>query len=152
MAADALEAALRRGVARALNERDLVSWAREVGALLPFGAVVALHGDLGAGKTTVARALCEGLRVVDVSAVTSPTFAIVHEYDTPGGVVAHADLYRLRDARDLDNLGWDDLVARARATLVEWPDRVPAAIPPDAVHLRLAHDAQDSNRRIIVVE
>ena len=125
-------------------------WGVRVGTLLPHGSVVALHGELGAGKTTLARALCEGLGVVNEQ-VTSPTFAIVHEYDTASGVVAHADLYRLKNSGELENIGWDDLVARARVTIVEWPERAPEAIPGDALHCILAHTAAGEVRALTVV-
>jgi tRNA threonylcarbamoyladenosine biosynthesis protein TsaE len=131
------------------TESEQDAWGTQFGAALPYGAVIALHGDLGAGKTTLARALCKGIGVDDLDAVTSPTFAIIHEYQAGDDVVVHADFYRLRDARDLENLGWDELLARARAVIVEWPDRVPDAIPADAVHLRLEHDAEHPDRRVV---
>lgn len=123
----------------ALDEAAMASWGRTLGRLLPSGAVIALHGELGAGKTTLVRALAEGLDVLDLAAVTSPTYAIVHEYATPHGPVLHADLYRLRRREELEPLGWEEAVAGARATLVEWPERAPAALPADAWHVILAH-------------
>ena len=134
-----------------LTEAEQDSLGEGLARTLPHGAVVALHGDLGAGKTTLARSLCKGLGVIDLQAVASPTFSIVHEYETPNGVVVHADMYRLRDARDLENLGWDELTSRAMAVIVEWPDRIPEAIPANAVHVRLAHDPARHDRRLIQV-
>jgi tRNA threonylcarbamoyl adenosine modification protein YjeE len=122
-----------------LTEEEAAEWGRALGAALPRGAVVALHGELGAGKTTLVRALSEGLGVHDVSGVTSPTFAIMQEYETARGAVLHADWYRLRRAEELDQLGWDELVASARATLVEWPERAEERLPADVVHVWLAH-------------
>ena len=133
------------------SEAEQDAWGVEFGASLPRGAVVAMHGDLGAGKTTLARAICKGLGVLDASLVTSPTFAIIHEYETHDGVVVHADLYRLKSELDLDNLGWDELLARARAVIVEWPDRAPGGIPSSAVHVSMRHDPDTANRRIVVV-
>lgn len=123
----------------ALDEAAMASWGRALGRVLPSGTVVALHGDLGAGKTTLVRALAEGLGVLDRADVTSPTYAIVHEYATPLGPVLHADLYRLRRREELEPLGWDEALAGARAALVEWPERAPAAVPADAWHVTLAH-------------
>ena len=134
-----------------LSEAEQDAWGEGFARTLPHGAVVALHGDLGAGKTTLARSLCKGLGVIDLQAVASPTFSIVHEYETRNGVVVHADMYRLREARDLENLGWDELAARARAVIVEWPDRIPEAMPANAVHVRLAHDPARHDRRLIRV-
>ncbi len=131
----------------ALTEPELVAWGRAFGRALPSGAVIALHGDLGAGKTTLVRALCEGLDVHE--AVTSPTFAVLHEYAAAGGTVVHADLYRLRRPSELEQLGWDELLARARAVLVEWPDQGGEHIPAAAMHLHLAHVPGDPERRLL---
>lgn len=85
--------------------------------------MITLAGDLGAGKTTLVRAICEGLAVADVSAVTSPTFALIQEYAAPRGTIVHADLYRLKSSAELDALGWDEILATADVLLVEWPER-----------------------------
>ena len=82
-------------------------------------AVVTLEGDLGSGKTTLARAICAGLGVSALGAVTSPTFSLVQQYDSPRGPVVHVDLYRLRHESELEALGWDELVATAPVLLVE---------------------------------
>ncbi len=118
---------------------QLVERGRAIGATLPEGTVLALHGELGAGKTTLVRAICEGLGVYDLGEVTSPTFALLHEYDSARGLVLHADLYRLRSPGELEQLGWHELLHRAAAVMVEWPERGGEMIPPDAVPLQLAH-------------
>jgi tRNA threonylcarbamoyladenosine biosynthesis protein TsaE len=124
---------------RWLDRATLEAWGRQFGALLPLGSVVALHGDLGAGKTTLVRAIAAGLDVMELDAVTSPTYALVHEYDSPHGIVLHADLYRVRRPEELEQLGWDDALRAARAALVEWPEQVHGAIPAMAWHIELAH-------------
>jgi tRNA threonylcarbamoyladenosine biosynthesis protein TsaE len=124
---------------RWLDLAGLEAWGQRLGALLPHGGVVALHGDLGAGKTTLVRAMAVGLGVADLDAVTSPTYALVHEYETALGPVLHADLYRVRRPEELEQLGWDDALRAARAALVEWPEQVPGALPADAWHVALAH-------------
>lgn len=106
-----------------------------IAAGLRAGDAVALWGDLGAGKTTLARAILQALGVEED--VPSPTFTIVQAYDTPGLAVAHFDLYRIRQARELDELGLDDALAQG-AVLVEWPERAPERLPADTLHVRLS--------------
>ncbi len=125
----------------------MAEWGRAFGAALPHGAVVALHGELGAGKTTLVRAIAAGLGVLDLAEVTSPTYALVHEYRAANGVVVHADLYRLRRADELDELGWEELLAGARAALVEWPERADGRLPVTTRHLALSHLPTDPERR-----
>ncbi len=122
-----------------LTREESTAWGRALGAALPAGTVLALHGELGAGKTTLVRAICEGLGVFDLGAVTSPTFALLHEYESARGLVVHADLYRLRLPDELEQLGWNELVQRAVATLIEWPERGGEYLPVRSVHVWLGH-------------
>jgi len=101
---------------------------------LRAGDAVALWGDLGAGKTTLARAILRALGVTEE--VPSPTFTLVQSYDTLPPV-AHFDLYRLKSAREMAELGFDDALEDG-AVLVEWPERAPEALPPEALHVRLS--------------
>lgn len=101
---------------------------------LAAGDAVALWGDLGAGKTTLARAILHAMGVTED--VPSPTFTLVQSYDTRPPV-SHYDLYRLKHARELEELGFDDALAEG-AVLVEWPERAPEALPPEALHVRLS--------------
>jgi tRNA threonylcarbamoyl adenosine modification protein YjeE len=105
-----------------------------IAAGLKAGDAVALWGDLGAGKTTLARAVLRALGVAED--VPSPTFTLVQSYDTPHLAVSHFDLYRLKQARELEQLGFDDALEHG-AVLVEWPERAPEALPLDALHVRL---------------
>jgi tRNA threonylcarbamoyl adenosine modification protein YjeE len=100
---------------------------------LTLGDAVALWGDLGAGKTTLARAILQALGVTEE--VPSPTFTLVQSYDTRPPV-AHFDLYRLKHAREMQELGFEDALDNG-AVLVEWPERAPEALPPEALHVRL---------------
>ena len=109
------------------------------GALRP-GDAVALWGDLGAGKTTLARAILRALGVKED--VPSPTFTLVQSYDTEPRI-AHYDLYRLKQAREMEELGFDHALMEG-AVLVEWPERAPEVLPPDALHVRL--NLQDGAR------
>lgn len=118
---------------------------RALAARLAPGAVVALHGDLGAGKTHLVKGLAAGLggRADDV---TSPTFTLVHEYDTVPPLV-HADLYRVDGDAEAAALGLDDWIAAGDAVVVvEWPERAPGLLPADTLHLHLAHLGGDRRR------
>jgi hypothetical protein len=116
---------------------DLEATARlgsAIAAGLGVGDAVALWGDLGAGKTTLARAILRALGVRED--VPSPTFTLVQNYPTLPPV-AHYDLYRLKSTREMEELGFDDALSQG-AVLVEWPDRAPEVLPPEALHVRLA--------------
>jgi hypothetical protein len=102
---------------------------------LRAGDAVALEGDLGAGKTALARAILVALGVSE--AVPSPTFTLVQHYETARLIVSHFDLYRIRAESELDELGFDDALANG-AALIEWPERAPRRIPADALHVHLA--------------
>lgn len=117
-----------------------------LGALLQPGDFVGLIGDLGAGKTELSRGIAEGAGVPK-SEVASPTFAIVYPYK--GRITLfHADLYRLADEEELYATGFFDLVNGGEgAFLVEWIDKVPAAMPVDALEVRI--EAPDLDRRLL---
>lgn len=114
-----------------------VALGRALAARLAAGDVVALHGDLGAGKTHLVKGIATGLggRADDV---TSPTFTLVHEYDT-APVLVHADLYRVESEAEAAALGLDEWMEGGAVVVVEWPERAPGLLPPDALHLTLAH-------------
>ncbi len=112
-------------------------------AAMPRGAVLYLEGDLGAGKTTLARALIQAL--VPGARVKSPTYALVETYDTPRGELYHLDLYRIADPAELEFLGLDD----ARASwIIEWPERGGDRIPPPFLHLTLEHSTEGRLARL----
>ena len=120
-----------------------------LGRLLRAGDVVLLDGMLGAGKTTLVRAVATSMEL-DIGAVASPTFVVIHEYARPGGgspdhpELIHVDAYRLQDASDLDSLGWDTVVARLRtnaALVIEWAERLgsSAIASSEPARLRIEH-------------
>jgi tRNA threonylcarbamoyladenosine biosynthesis protein TsaE len=119
---------------------------RALAGYLQDGDVVLLHGDLGAGKTTLAKGIASALGVSDV--VSSPSFALVNEYDTESAAVSrlfHLDLYRLRDENDLASIGFDDLVASAPgAMLIEWPERAAAALPERYLLIEIENRGSDT--------
>ena len=119
--------------------------AGRIAPLLEPGDAVALWGDLGAGKTSLAR---EILRVLGVTEdVPSPTFTLVQTYDTPRLTVAHYDWYRLKSARELNELGFREALEDG-AALVEWPERAPDYLPDETLHLRLSIDGEGRRVKI----
>jgi tRNA threonylcarbamoyladenosine biosynthesis protein TsaE len=119
----------------AATATDLQAIAARLGRLLAAGDVLALIGPLGAGKTTFVQGLARGLEVPPDRHVASPTFALVNEH--PGRVpLVHADLYRINDARELDELGLADAYDRA-AVAIEWLDRFPDAAPGERLTIEL---------------
>lgn len=122
--------------------------AGEVLAALPGRAgatVIALSGDLGAGKTTLTQAIARKLGVTE--SVISPTFVIMKEYSVSSGQYArlvHIDAYRLESSAELERLGWREILADAGTlVLIEWPEKVPEAIPTDALRVSLTHRSDD---------
>ena len=104
----------------------------ELSRHLTSGAVVALYGDLGAGKTAFVRGLARGLGFTD--RVTSPTFTIVNEYD---GLLFHFDMYRLSSADELFDIGWEDYLKRGAVCAVEWSENIDNAFTGDEIIVRI---------------
>ena len=129
-----------------LTRDELVAWGTRFGRELASPAVVALAGELGAGKTTLARAICAAYGVLDP--VTSPTFALVHQYRGAPAMVFHLDLYRINSPGELANLGWDELLDSNAVVLVEWPERAGGTLPPSTTWIGLSHvpGAPDARR------
>jgi tRNA threonylcarbamoyladenosine biosynthesis protein TsaE len=99
--------------------------------------VVALEGELGAGKTTLVQAIARGLGVTEPA--SSPTYALVHRYAGRRGPVFHLDCYRLRSPAEAADLDWEGLLTEGDAVLVEWPERAGAWLPPPTRRYRLHH-------------
>jgi tRNA threonylcarbamoyladenosine biosynthesis protein TsaE len=119
-----------------MSEPELVAWGEQLGADSHARLVIALTGELGAGKTTLAQAICRGYGVTEP--VTSPTYAIVHEYSSPRSQVFHIDLYRIERTEELEQLGWADIVDSNALVIVEWPERAGNLLP--AGHLPIVLD------------
>lgn len=117
---------------------------RALAATRPAQAVVHLQGDLGAGKSTLARALLRALGVE--GAIRSPTYTLVERYPIPAGEAWHLDLYRIGDAGELDFLGLDD--AAATLWLVEWPERAGLALPSEDLRVELAISGDGRSARL----
>jgi tRNA threonylcarbamoyladenosine biosynthesis protein TsaE len=127
------------------------SWraAAEVAGTLAPGMVVALHGDLGAGKTTFMQGVAAALGIR--RPVTSPTFTLSNEYETAAFKLVHMDLYRLGCADDLQAIGYHEQLEKGAVVAVEWPERAAALIPPDALHIFFAIGAGEEERTIRIV-
>ena len=111
----------------------------------PGGAVVELRGDLGAGKSTLARALLRALGVA--GAIRSPTYTLVERYPVEGGEAWHLDLYRIGDAGELEFLGLDE--GAAELWLVEWPERGGAALPRADLQVDLSVEGNGRAARLV---
>jgi tRNA threonylcarbamoyladenosine biosynthesis protein TsaE len=131
-----------------LNEAELNKIGEDLGAVLTPGAVVALTGNLGAGKTTLAKAIARGLGVTD--AVTSPTFSLIHEYRSGRLPFYHFDVYRLEDESEMYELGYEEYFFSEGVTLVEWADRIEGLLPENAIRVRLAYGADPETREVIL--
>jgi tRNA threonylcarbamoyladenosine biosynthesis protein TsaE len=133
--------------ALAMSEAELRDWGRRFGRAAHPPLVITLTGELGAGKTTLVQAICEGYGVT--GEVTSPTFALVQEYEAPRSPVYHLDLYRLDRPEQLEALAWDEIVSARALVLVEWPDRAGERLPGGRVTLSLQHLPDDPERRLL---
>jgi tRNA threonylcarbamoyladenosine biosynthesis protein TsaE len=130
-----------------VDEAQLAAWGREFARSLPRPAVIALQGELGAGKTTLARAICAELGVTEK--VTSPTFALVHRYAANGSLVYHVDAYRLKPDDNARDLGFDEMLAdRGAVVLVEWPERLGSHAPPFTHRIALSYSDDGARRHI----
>jgi tRNA threonylcarbamoyladenosine biosynthesis protein TsaE len=120
-----------------IDERHLVEIATALAAKVRDGGVIFLEGDLGAGKTTFARALLRALGVGE--RIKSPTYSLIESYQVGALRVHHLDLYRIADAGELEWLGLSDLTDALTLLLVEWPQHGRGALPAPDLHLQLRH-------------
>jgi tRNA threonylcarbamoyladenosine biosynthesis protein TsaE len=124
---------------------DTIAFGRAVSGTLEAGAVLALCGELGSGKTHFVKGLAEGLDAK--SEATSPTFTLIHEYLGGRLPLYHVDWYRLDDAAELAAIGFDDCLAGNGVVAVEWADKFPASLPPDTHWLRFRY-REDGTREV----
>jgi tRNA threonylcarbamoyl adenosine modification protein YjeE len=120
------------------NETATAHLMADLALLIGPGDVITLSGDLGAGKTAAARAMIRYLAGDDTLEVPSPTFTLVQAYDLPPYPVLHADLYRINDPIELEEIGLSPL-PEGTVALIEWPERAPSALPPDRIDIALNH-------------
>jgi tRNA threonylcarbamoyladenosine biosynthesis protein TsaE len=125
------------------SESETEAAGKRLAQMLGRGGVAALSGELGAGKTAFVRGLAEGLGIA--SRVTSPTFAIVNEYD--GRIpLFHFDLYRITGEDELFELGWDDYLERGGVVAAEWSENAAEALPAQTVYVRIEKTGEHTRR------
>ena len=128
------------------SEEETIALGERIAHELPRKAAVLLIGNLGAGKTTLAKGIAVGLGAASVDEVSSPTFTLIHEY---GERLYHVDLYRLDAAEQVATLGLDEIFDRDAVVLVEWGERFPELMPARRIEIRLEREG-DEQRRIAV--
>ena len=129
------------------SDEETRAFGRKLAAEL--SGVVLLIGDLGAGKTTLAKGIVEGRHAASADEVSSPTYTLIHEYGDPVKVY-HADLYRLDTAEQVRRLGLEELFDKPALLLIEWGERFPEVMPAERTEIRLSHNGEDS--RLIEVQ
>lgn len=118
------------------SEEDTILLGQQVAQTLPSGAILALSGDLGAGKTTFVQGLARGLEIKDP--IQSPTFSILNIY--PG--LYHFDLYRLKNSADFLGLGFDEYFEKDGVCAIEWPERIPSLLPPHTISIHFSYSGE----------
>lgn len=137
---------MNRQVFRTSSEEETIALGEKLALQLPPRAVVLLIGNLGTGKTALAKGIVKGLGVADPEDVSSPTFTLIHEYgENPK--VYHIDFYRLANAREAATLGLEELLDREAFVLIEWGERFPQLLPAERIEIRL--EFLDGDRREI---
>ena len=132
------------------SEEETIALASRLAAQWTRPCVVLLIGGLGAGKTTFAKGVAEGMGVARADDVSSPTFPLIHEYGDSGELY-HIDLYRLDTREEVESLGLDEIFARPAVVLLEWAERFPELLPEERIEIRI-EAREDETRRIEVVE
>ena len=130
------------------SEEETIALGERIARELPSRAVVLLIGNLGAGKTTLAKGIAKGLGAAASEEVSSPTFTLIHEY---GDRLYHIDLYRLDTNAQVATLGLDEIFDREAVALIEWGERFPDLMPAQHIEIRLEPEGEDG-RRIKIIE
>lgn len=129
------------------TEADTLAFGQLLAGKLSGGGVVYLSGDLGVGKTTLARAMLRALGFQ--GRVKSPSYGLIESYEVPGLTVHHLDLYRLSDGEEINYLGIEDLFQGPTLMLIEWPEKGRGYLPPATLEVRL-EDAANGGRTAMV--
>jgi tRNA threonylcarbamoyladenosine biosynthesis protein TsaE len=124
---------------------------KEFSKKLKQGDVIALHGDLGSGKTQLVKGICKGLGVTQT--VNSPTFIIVNEYSSSAYPrIFHFDLYRMKTLDEILDLGFTDYLNNNGIVMIEWPEHVEDILPDNTIKIHIAHTDENENSRWIRLE
>lgn len=127
------------------DEMEMMRVGGQLSSVMKAGDKVALTGTLGAGKTTLARGILQGLGFEEE--VPSPTFSIVQQYEPPEVrlPIAHVDFYRIEETKDIQELGLDDILSNG-ALVAEWPDRMPDSFWTDGMEIEIKMETDDTRR------
>jgi tRNA threonylcarbamoyladenosine biosynthesis protein TsaE len=134
------------------SSRETIEIGGEIAHLLSTPALLFLRGDLGAGKTTLVKGIAQALDAADPDEVTSPTFTLVHEYDGRRKVhgkeqefkLYHIDLYRIEDERQLETIGFDEMITENAIVLVEWGEKFPSVLKRSDGEISIEHAGGDT--------
>jgi tRNA threonylcarbamoyladenosine biosynthesis protein TsaE len=129
------------------TSEETIALGRRIAAALPNKAVVLLIGTLGAGKTTIAKGIVDGLGVAPPEEVASPTFTLIHEFGGSPARLYHMDLYRLDTAEEVRAIGFEEILDRDAVVLLEWAERFPELLPTNRIEIHL-EAAEDDSRLI----
>jgi tRNA threonylcarbamoyladenosine biosynthesis protein TsaE len=132
---------MRSRIFHTQSEEETIAAGEKLATELPPKAVVLLSGNLGAGKTTLAKGIVKGLGAAQPDEVSSPTFTLIHEY-SPG--VYHIDLYRLDREEQVATLGLDEIFDRTAVVLIEWGERFERLMPEERIEIRLRATGENS--------
>jgi tRNA threonylcarbamoyladenosine biosynthesis protein TsaE len=132
------------------NENETQLFGAEFSKNLKGGSVIALSGELGSGKTQFIKGICKGLGVKEI--VNSPTFIIVNEYNTGSFKIFHFDLYRIKSADEVINIGLYDYLDSGGIMLIEWPELIMSILPQSTVKISLSHMDSNENMREIIID
>ncbi|NLX18409.1 MAG: tRNA (adenosine(37)-N6)-threonylcarbamoyltransferase complex ATPase subunit type 1 TsaE [Desulfobulbus sp.] len=128
---------------------DLKVLTEAIAPVIEPGDVILLYGELGAGKTTLTQLLAKALGVGEEQYVSSPSFALLHEYRGNKIPISHMDLYRLRDEDDVEAAGLFEAFPENGLCIVEWPDRLGSSVPPVRLDIEIRHD-HISGRQLVL--
>lgn len=132
------------------SEDETIQLGRDLAAGWPKSCIALLIGDLGAGKTTLAKGITAHYGAAREEDVSSPTFPLIHEYGDPPGVY-HIDLYRLDTAEEVESLGLDEIFDRDAVVLLEWAERFPELLPARCIEVRITQ-IEDGKRSVEVAD